>query len=55
MRLFLRLEAIKEQVYDNDYNHYVQSFVYNLIKNTEFNHLHDFKGTSSSEQAITPF
>lgn len=55
MRLIFRLEAFKKQTYDNDYNHYVQSFFYNLIKNTEFSHLHDFKGTSSPAHAITPF
>jgi hypothetical protein len=55
MRLILRLEALTDQAYDNDYNHYVQSFIYNLVKNSEFIHLHDFKGTSSTKEAITPF
>ena len=55
MRLIFRLQALKKQSYDNDYNHYLQSLFYNLIKNTEFSHLHDFKGTSSAERAITPF
>jgi CRISPR/Cas system endoribonuclease Cas6 (RAMP superfamily) len=55
MRLIFRLEALKEQTYDNNYNHYLQSFFYNLIKNTEFSDLHDFKGTSSPENANTPF
>jgi CRISPR-associated endoribonuclease Cas6 len=54
MRLVLRLEASKEQVYDNNYNHHVQSFFYNLIKNTEFNHIHDFKVINESRQ-VTPF
>jgi CRISPR-associated endoribonuclease Cas6 len=55
MRLLLCFEATKEQTYDNNYNHYVQSFVYNLIKNTEFNHLHDFRGTGFPKHIITPF
>jgi CRISPR-associated endoribonuclease Cas6 len=55
MRLLLRLEALKDQAYNKSYNHYVQSFFYNLIRNTEFNHLHDFRGTSPSKKAITTF
>lgn len=55
MRLLLRFEALKEQAYDTNYNHYLQSFFYNIIKNTEFSHLHDFNGTSSPKQVITPF
>jgi CRISPR-associated endoribonuclease Cas6 len=49
------LQALKEQTYDNNYYHNLQSFIYNLIKNTEFGHLHDFKGATSPKQAITPF
>jgi CRISPR-associated endoribonuclease Cas6 len=55
MRLLTRLEALEEQTYDNNYNHYLQSFFYNLIKDTEFSHLHEFNGTSSPKNAITPF
>jgi CRISPR-associated endoribonuclease Cas6 len=55
MRLILRLEASKEQVYDNNYNHHVQSFFYNLIRNTEFNHIHDSKIMNANKQMFTPF
>lgn len=55
MRLILTLEALKDHVYDNNYNHNVQSFIYNLIKNTEFHHLHDSKDKSSTNEIITPF
>lgn len=41
MRLKLRLVASKDQLYDNDYNYKVQSFVYNIIRNSEFHGIHD--------------
>ncbi|MEM3411655.1 MAG: CRISPR-associated endoribonuclease Cas6 [archaeon] len=43
MRIFLELEAEKDFVYDSKYYHKVQGFIYNLIKETELNPLHDKK------------
>lgn len=51
----LRLKAAKEQSYDNNYHYKVQSFLYNLIRNTEFYHLHDSIGKSYPGKTITPF
>jgi len=55
VRLILRLRATKNQLYDNNYHYKVQSFVYNLIRNTDFHYLHDSVGQPSSDKTITPF
>jgi len=44
MRIFLQLEAIKDCEYDIMYFHKLQGFVYSLLKETEYNILHDKKG-----------
>lgn len=51
----LRMRAAKDQSYDNDYHYKVQSFLYNLIRNTDFHHLHDPAGKSLSDKPIIPF
>ena len=55
MRLILRLKVLKDRPYDNNYYHNIQSFVYNLIKHTEFHNIHDFNGKMSQNKSITPF
>ncbi|MEM5797504.1 MAG: CRISPR-associated endoribonuclease Cas6 [Candidatus Aenigmatarchaeota archaeon] len=44
MRILLRLEAIKDCEYDLKYFHKLQGFIYNLLKETKYDILHDKKG-----------
>jgi CRISPR-associated endoribonuclease Cas6 len=41
VRLILQLKAAKDQTYENSYNHNIQAFVYDLIKDTQYGYLHD--------------
>lgn len=41
MRLILQLKAAKDQIYENSYNRNIQAFVYDLIKDTKYDYLHD--------------
>jgi CRISPR-associated endoribonuclease Cas6 len=53
VRVKLRLIAAQDQRYDNDYNYRVQSFIYNLIRNSKFHNIHD--STLKTIDSITPF
>ncbi|MEM5870703.1 MAG: CRISPR-associated protein Cas6, partial [Candidatus Aenigmatarchaeota archaeon] len=44
MRILLRLEALKNCIYDMKYFHKLQGFIYRLLKETEYRVLHDKKG-----------
>lgn len=44
MRIVVSLRAIEDQPYEYENHHHLQGFIYNLIKNTEFRHLHDKEG-----------
>lgn len=44
MRILLKLKPIKWAEYNLTYNYYVQSFIYNLIRDTKFSLLHGIKG-----------
>lgn len=45
MRLLLGLRAMKSFSYDSNYYNKIQGLVYNHIKNTAYNTLHDKAGT----------
>jgi CRISPR-associated endoribonuclease Cas6 len=55
VRLKLELVATKDQSYDNDYNYKVQSFIYNLIRYSQFHNIHDSNGIAPSDRSVTPF
>jgi CRISPR/Cas system endoribonuclease Cas6 (RAMP superfamily) len=59
MRLLLQLKAAKDQIYENSYNRNIQAFVYNLLKDTQYDYLHDVKkltkNHSDDDRHIIPF
>jgi CRISPR-associated endoribonuclease Cas6 len=44
MRILIKFRSNSNQVYQNNYFHKFQGFVYNLLKETHFEVLHDKKG-----------
>lgn len=44
MRLLLKLRALKNQVYDLNYYHKLQGFIYRLFEGTPYERLHDRRG-----------
>ncbi|GIU72267.1 MAG: CRISPR-associated protein Cas6 [Candidatus Nitrosocaldaceae archaeon] len=44
MRLLIRLEAARDQKYKTDYHYNIHGFIYNLLKDSEFAHIHNKKG-----------
>jgi CRISPR-associated endoribonuclease Cas6 len=55
VRLILRLAAAKDQPYYNDYNYKVLSFIYNIIRGSEFHNIHDYNGIITIDKSVTPF
>jgi CRISPR-associated endoribonuclease Cas6 len=62
VRLLLYLKAAKDQIYENNYNRSIQAFVYDLMRDTKYDYLHNAnklttKNVSSSadEMHLTPF
>jgi CRISPR-associated endoribonuclease Cas6 len=43
MRLIIKLRSIKNCIYDTQYYYHLQSFIYNIIKGSKFNYIHDQK------------
>jgi len=41
VRLLLQLKAAKDQIYENSYNRNIQAFIYDLVKDTQYDYLHD--------------
>ncbi|MCS6768381.1 MAG: CRISPR-associated endoribonuclease Cas6 [Candidatus Nitrosocaldus sp.] len=44
MRLLLALESARDQEYQLDYHYSVQGFIYNMLRGSSFEHLHDRDG-----------
>lgn len=44
LRLIISLRSLEDQPYEYEYHHHLQGFVYSLIKNSEYSHLHDKEG-----------
>ncbi|MEM2649760.1 MAG: CRISPR-associated endoribonuclease Cas6 [Candidatus Nitrosocaldus sp.] len=44
MRILLKLESTRDQVYQLDYHYSVQGFIYNMLKGSRFEDLHDKDG-----------
>jgi CRISPR-associated endoribonuclease Cas6 len=44
MRLLIKLESLRDQLYQPDYHHSLQGFIYSLLKDTSFHYLHDKTG-----------
>jgi CRISPR-associated endoribonuclease Cas6 len=41
VRLLLQLKAARDQIYESSYNRNIQAFVYDLVKDTQYDYLHD--------------
>ena len=44
MRILLKLESTKDQVYQLDYHYSLQGFIYNLLNDSSFEYLHNKRG-----------
>ena len=44
MRLLIKLYSKSSFLYDNEYHHNLQGFIYSLLKNSKYHYLHDKKG-----------
>ena len=44
MRLLLRLRCTERSDYEMNYHYHVQGLIYNLIKHTQYAHIHDKGG-----------
>src|SRR6476469_2468616 len=55
MRLILSLKPIKFEKYSFTYNHKIMSFIYNVLKNSYFNYLHDNRQIDYHDKPTIPF
>ena len=44
MRILLSLQPICDIKYNNDYHYYIQGFIYNILRDTDYHYVHDKKG-----------